>query len=196
MTECLGCEGGTFPAYLCWELLGRVAARKIYEACVEGADGERELRPVLDAYNETGSSRHVRFATTKTNFWITRADKCQVDRIVLDSDWEAGAAQDLEAASEVVAYVRNERLGFEIPYVVRNEERFYRPDFIAVLRDGLRVVLEVKGQKRPEDAAKFAAARGFWVPAVNGVGRFGQWAFAVVDGKYGVMGAVRGVCGG
>jgi type III restriction enzyme len=118
-------------------------------------------------------------------------DKCQVDRIVLDSDWEAAAAQDLEAASEVVAYVRNERLGFEIPYVVGNEERFYRPDFFAVLEDGLRAVLEVNGQRRPEDAAKFAAARGFWVPAVNAVGGFGRWTFAVADGKYGVRARLR-----
>ena len=70
---------------------------------------------VRDAYNETGRSRHVRFATAKTNFWITRADKCQVNRIVLDSDWEAGAAQAFEEMPEVARYVRNERLGFEIP---------------------------------------------------------------------------------
>ena len=135
MAECLKTPG-TFPGYLLWRGPADLAVERIYRACVEGAGGKGELRPILDPYNETGSSRHVRFQTTKTNLYATRADRCQIDRIVMDSNWEAACAQTLEEMHEVFRYVRNEKLGFEVPYVDGAEEHHYRPDFIAVLDDG------------------------------------------------------------
>ena len=54
----------------------------------------------------------------------------------MDSNWEAACAQTLEEMQEVFRYVRNEKLGFEVPYVDGSEEHHYRPDFIAVLDDG------------------------------------------------------------
>ncbi len=196
MAECLSTPG-TYPGYLLWRGLADLAAERIYRACVEGAGGAGELRPIFDPYNDTGSSRHVRFQTTKTNLYATRADKCQIDRIVMDSDWEAAGAQALEEMSEVLRYVRNEKLGYEVPYVDGAEEHHYRPDFIAVVDDGrgaddpLHLVLEVKGQHRQGDDAKHGTMRALWVPAVNAIGRFGRWGFLRVDGPYGVAEAIR-----
>ena len=99
MAECLSTPG-TYPGYLLWRGPAGLAVERIYRACVEGAGGPKELRPILDPYNETGSSRHVRFQTTKTNLYATRADRCQIDRIVLDSDSEQAAAQALEEMPE------------------------------------------------------------------------------------------------
>jgi type III restriction enzyme len=170
---------------------------RIYRACVENAGGPKELRPILDPYNETGSSRHVRFQTTKTNLYATRADRCQIDRIVIDSDWEAAAAQALEEMPEVLRYVRNEKLGFEVPYVDAAEEHHYRPDFIAVVDDGhgaddpLHLVLEVKGQRKGRDDAKHDTMRALWVPSVNALGRFGRWDFLMVEGPYEVAEKIR-----
>jgi type III restriction enzyme len=189
MAECLSTPG-TFPGYLLWRGPADLAAERIYRACVEGAGSAGELRPILDPYNETGSSRHVRFQTTKTNLYATRADKCQIDRIVMDSDWEAACAQTLEEMPEVLRYVRNEKLGFEVPYVDGSEEHRYRPDFIAVVDDGhgaddpLQLVLEVKGQRKPSDDAKHGTMRALWLPAVNALRRFGRWQFLMMDGPY------------
>ncbi len=39
-------------------------------------------------------------------------------------------AQALEEMAEVVRYVKNQNLGFTIPYTLNGEERQYIPDFI------------------------------------------------------------------
>ena len=103
MAECLSCTGGTFPAYLLWRDIGEKAAERIYRACAETAVGAGTLRPIMDPYNETGSTAHVSFLTTKTNFWQTRADLCQIDLVVCDGNWEAACAQALEAMPEGTA---------------------------------------------------------------------------------------------
>ena len=45
--------------------------------------------------------------------------------VVLDSGWEAKMAESLEEMPEVVAYVKNQGLGFTIPYTLNGEERSY-----------------------------------------------------------------------
>lgn len=193
----LKCEGGTFPAYLLWRDIGDKAAERIYRACVEKAVGAGSLRAILDPYNEAGSSRFVSFGTTKANFWTPRADKCQINLIVCDQDWEAAAAQALDGMPEVLRYVKNDHLGFEVPYVDGSTERHYRPDFIAVVDDGhgaddpLHLAVEMKGRQTPQDDAKHDTMRRLWVPAVNALGRFGRWDFVRVDGPYGVDEAIR-----
>ena len=81
MAECLSTPG-TYPGDPLWRGPADLAVERIHRACVDGCRGVEELRPILDPYNETGSSRLVRFQTTKTNLYATRADKCQIDRIV------------------------------------------------------------------------------------------------------------------
>ena len=84
---------------------------------------------------------------------------------------------------EVSRYVKNQNLGFTIPYTLSGEEHDYLPDFIACVDDGrgpadpLNLILEVTGQHKLDKAAKVATARNFWVPAVNHHGGFGRWAF-------------------
>ncbi len=193
----LKCIGGTFPAYLLWRDIGDKAAERIYRACVESAVGAGTLRAILDPYNEAGSSRYISFGTTKTNFHIPNAAKCQLNLIVCDEDWEQAAAQTLDGMPEVLRYVKNDRLGFEVPYVDGSVERHYRPDFIVVVDDGhgpddpLHLVLEVKGRIIAQDDAKHDTMRSLWVPAVNALGRFGRWDFVRVDGPYGIDDVIR-----
>ncbi len=195
MDECLRCVGGTFPAYLLWRDVGDKAAERIYRACIESEAGGGTLLPIMDPYNEQGSSRHVAFSTTKANFWTPDAARCQINLVVCDGDWEAACAQGLEAMSEVLRYVKNDRLGFEVPYEHGGQEHQYRPDFIVVLDDGaadpLHLVLEVKGERDAQDDAKHDTMRALWVPAVNGTGHYGRWDFLRLDGPYGVAQAIR-----
>ena len=190
MDGCLHVAPGAHAAYLMWDAIGDGAAEAIYRACVESETGETTLRAVLDPYNETGSSRHLGFNTTKENFWTPKAERCQINLIVCDGDWEAAAAQGLDSHPAVLRYVKNDHLGFEVPYVFLGQEHRYRPDFIAVVDDGhgaddaLSLVLEVKGERDAVDDAKHDTMRRMWVPAVNADGRFGRWAFLRLDGPY------------
>ena len=128
----------------------------------------------------------------------TRADTCHVSHVAADTDsWEQKMAQVLEEMDEVVRYVKNQSLGFTIPYTMNGEERQYVPDFIACLDDGrgrddlLQLVIEVTGEKKKDKAAKVATARNLWVPAVNNHGGFGRWAFVEVDDPWHVEELIR-----
>jgi type III restriction enzyme len=68
MAECLSCVPGTFPAYLLWRDVGDKAAERIYRACMESKPGRASLRPIMDPYNEQGSSRYVALAQPRRIF--------------------------------------------------------------------------------------------------------------------------------
>jgi hypothetical protein len=92
-----------------------------------------------------GSTRYVDFDTTRPTY-KTKADRCHVSHVVADTDsWEQKMAQVLEDMGEVAAYVKNQNLGFTIPYVLNGEEKNYFPDFIAV-RDGPIRLLNLIGK--------------------------------------------------
>jgi len=57
-------------------------------------------------------------------------------------------------------------------------QHHYEPDYIAKLRNGLMVLLEMRGAELDQDHAKYQAARR-WVSAVNNWGRLGKWDFVV-----------------
>jgi type III restriction enzyme len=199
MNECLHVAPGAHAAYLMWDSIGDLAAEPIYRACVPIESDEITLRAMLDPYNETGSSRHVGFNTTKTNFWPAKPERCQINLVVCDGDWEAAAAQILDSHPAVLRYVKNDHLGFEVPYVFAGQDHRYRPDFIAVVDDGrgahdpLSLVLEVKGEREPADDAKDDTMWRMWVPAINAAGRFGRWAFLRLDGPYDLGQAIDGL---
>ena len=196
MDQCLRVAPGAHAGYLMWPAVGDKAASNIYRACLEPNDPDTILRPTLDPYNPTGSSRHVGFNTTKTNFWTPHAARCQINLIVCDGDWEAAAAQILDDHPAVVRYVKNDHLGFEVPYEYAGQEHRYRPDFIIVLNDGhgpddpLHLILEVKGERDSTDDAKHDTMGRLWVPAVNADGRFGRWGFLRLDGPFEVGRAI------
>ena len=90
---------------------------------------------------------------------------------------------------EVRAYVKNQGIGFRIPYTCDGRAGNYYPDLIVKLDDGrgtanlLNLILEVSGQKKREKDAKVQTATTMWVPGVNNLGTFGRWAFLEIDGS-------------
>ncbi len=99
--ECLTAQGDTRKQFMKWRSLAMQAVEKIYRAIVpslteppDGADGA--LLPILNAYNREGSTSHVDFNTSKTSLFSARADKCHVNYVVCDQNWEAGLAERLE----------------------------------------------------------------------------------------------------
>lgn len=161
--------------------LAEKAVERIYLACQRGAPGETRIKAILDPYNPKGSSRFVAFTTTK-NVYETDPHKSHVNYVVEDSGWESEMARVLEAHPRVLAYVKNQGLGLEIPYRDGAVPRRYVPDFVVRLDDGcedpLHLILEVKGFRGGDAQLKAETTKEMWVPGVNNLGGFGRWAFA------------------
>jgi type III restriction enzyme len=108
--------------------------------------GEAPILPIIERYRQTGSSSEVMFRTVKECYGTT---KSHVSHVVTDSRWEHSVAYQLERNLNVIAYVKNDHLDFEIPYEFEGAMHGYRPDYIIRLsqkdRKELNVVLEVKG---------------------------------------------------
>ena len=173
-------KGVPIGAILYQDQLAR-AAEKIDIALTRGSEGR--LLAVLDPYNPKGSTRFVNFITSKP-VWKTGAQpaKCQISHVVLDSSWEEALALTLENHPRVIAYAKNQALGFDIPYLDAGVMRRYVPDFLVRLDDGgdlpLNLILEVKGLRDESDKAKAQTTRDLWVPGINALGGFGRWGFA------------------
>lgn len=180
----LECKGSTYPALLMYQELADMACNKITAAITRQFLGERPIKALLDPYNPSGSTRHVRFNTSKASRWETSSKHCHINWVVLDSDWEAEFCRVAEAHPKVRAYVKNHGLGFEVPYRYGSETRTYLPDFIVLVDDGkgpddlLHLIVEIKGYRREDAKEKKSTMDTYWVPGVNHLGTYGRWAFA------------------
>lgn len=178
----LKCSGGTFPAQLAYKELADMAAERIKAAITETLQGDRPVKAILDTYNPTGSTAHVNFTTSKPLRWQTDVRKSHVNWVICDSDWEAEFARVVEAHPRVISYVKNQGLGFEVPYLSGSTPRKYLPDFIVRIDDGqpepLNLIVEVKGYRGENAKDKANTMRAYWVPGVNNLARFGRWEFA------------------
>lgn len=135
-----------------------------------------EITPVFD------SDYPIR-STSQMKTWYTgrpceAAKKSHINLCVFDSTWEASEAFELDRNENVVSWVKNDHLGFEIHYVFKGIVKKYRPDYLIKLVNGENLVLEVKGEDSQENKTK----REFldeWVKAVNSHGGFGKWKWSV-----------------
>lgn len=198
LAECVTLKDNTFLQLLLLIEFAHDAADRIYKAIVTSTDGTVTLKPILRPYDTLGSTSYIDFDTIQP-VYATKADKCHISHVVADTDsWEQKMAQALEELPEVISYVKNDHLGFTIPYTLNGAERNYFPDFIARLDDGrgpndlLNLIVEVTGEKKKDKAAKVATARTLWVPAVNNHGSFGRYAFIEVVDPWDAQNLIRG----
>jgi type III restriction enzyme len=200
--ECLVCKDNAFPQMLLLAAFSHDAADRIYRAIVASRSGAKTLRPILRPYDAVGSTRYVDFDTTRPIF-ATDPRKCHVTYVVADTGtWEQKMAQAMEEMDEVVCYVKNQNLGFTIPYTLNGEEHGFIPDYIARINDGhssddlLNLILEVSGEARKDKAAKVATARMLWVPAINNHSGFGRWAFLEISDPWDAKNTIRSLVSG
>jgi type III restriction enzyme len=183
LDTCLECSGGTYPAQLIYQDLADMACNRITAAITRQFLGQRPIKALLDPYTPSGSTAQVRFNTSKLDRWQTDARRCQINWVVLDSDWEAEFCRTAESNPKVHAYAKNHNLGLEVPYRYGSEMRTYLPDFIVLVDDGhgpddlLHLVVEIKGYRREDAKEKKATMETYWVPGVNNLGAYGRWAF-------------------
>ena len=119
---------------LCEQVVGRGLRRMSYAPNDEGKFNAEyaEVYGVPFSFIPcSGSTPDPRPGPTKA-VYSTAPEKCHVSHVVADTgSWEQKMAQALEEMPEVVRYVKNQSLGFTIPYTLNGEEKQYYPDFIA-----------------------------------------------------------------
>jgi type III restriction enzyme len=189
LAERLTCERETFPGLLLIGENAERAASLILHEVVSFQPGNRQpmVRPML-ASDPAGSTAIVDFYTTK-DVYPTSEQRCHVNFVVLDgphgNTWEERVAQLLEVLPSVAAYVKNDHLGFTIPYAFQGRGRQYLPDFLVRLRpleedeETRTLIVEVSGSHKPPGPTKEKAetTRDLWLPAVNNHGEFGRWSY-------------------
>lgn len=135
------------------------------------------LTPVFDQEYPIGATGQMRtWYTTKPCFPTI---KSHISHLVGDSGWEGYAANVFETSNDVVAYAKNDHLGFAVYYMWKGSRRRYVPDFIVKLSNETLLALEIKGSDSPQNKAK-RAALAEWVRAINANGGFGRWAWDMV----------------
>ncbi|MEX2374045.1 MAG: restriction endonuclease, partial [Dehalococcoidia bacterium] len=162
------------------------AAEQVWNAITRLADRRGRLRPMLNRFDPTGSTGDVDFQTRKRT---VTTEKSEVSHVTLDgkdgNTWEQLLAAELELSKDVEAYVKNDQLGFTVPYVHKGRTHSYVPDFLVRLKrvDGegfdRTLIIEVSGsQKSPGPTqAKATTARDSWCAAVNNHGGLGRWGY-------------------
>jgi len=164
------------------------ASEKIWDAVTRLAGENRRgrLRPMINRFDPRGSTADVYFQTRKAT---VPTEKSEVSHVTLDgkdgNTWEQLLATELELNANVAAYVKNDHLGFMVPYVHQGRTHTYIPDFLVrlVRREGedltRTLIVEVSGsQKSPgPTAAKAVTARDAWCASVNNHGGFGRWGY-------------------
>jgi type III restriction enzyme len=189
LAQCVAYQGDTFPGLLLLAQYAEQAARRIFHDSILWQHGNRQrfVRPMFQQGDRIGSTDDVDFFTTR-EVYATTADRCHINFVVLDglagNTWEAEAAQILEMLPQVAAYVKNDHLGFTIPYTFQGRSHLYIPDFLVRLKprdnDTVRtLIVEVSGglKKAGPTHEKANTARNLWVPAVNNSGAFGHWGY-------------------
>ena len=167
------CEIGlrTYAEQIVSRLLDAIAPDEVH--------GEPPVLPRLNRYRAVGSTASVHFKTVRP---VQPTEASHLNYVACHTtSWEQAAMFRLEQLAKdrlVECYARNYRLEFNIPYELYGEPRAYEPDFIVRLRNGVSVVLEIKGAPDPEADAKHQAARR-WIQAVNNWSRLGEWEFLV-----------------
>ncbi len=84
----------------------------------------------------------------------------------------------LEQSYLVESYVRNDHLDFTIDYEFNGSQHVYIPDFLVKLKNGINLILEIKGFEDEQARAKHEAAKR-WCGAVSDWGQMRKWKFDV-----------------
>jgi len=182
------CKGGTYPAQLMYQSLADHACERITAGITRANIEDNPVKSMLDPYNPTGSTCHVHFNTSKTDRYQTDSRKCHINWVILDGGWESEFCRVAESHPQVLSYVKNHNLGFEVPYRYGSESRIYIPDFIVQINDTpenpLNLIVEIKGYRGEDASDKKATMENYWVPGVNNLQTYGRWAFAEFGDVY------------
>ncbi len=134
-----------------------------------------EISAILNYYNPEGSTSYV-FRPTNKNVYETQ--KSHVNYVVAeDNSGQQIACQKLDSLDCVETWVRNQYLGFNIPYSVGDETKDYSPTFIVKSKD-LNLIVECYNfneDKTGNEDTKRHYLKDYWLPAANNLKTYGKW---------------------
>ena len=144
----------------------------------QSADETPEL-PRYERSRGSGSTADVNFFTRREPYPV---QKSHINAVVPDTKrLEQLTTYHLDNHPQVIAFAKNEGMGFGIPYLHNGETHDYMPDFLIRLHEEKQhyLILETKGYDPLKDIKKSAAMR--WVKAVNADGAHGRWQYRMVS---------------
>ena len=128
-------------------------------------DSVEELTAIYNEHSQFSSTGEIEEWWTKKKTALFK--KTHMNQCVVDSSWEYTHARELNKNKEVLAWVKNDHLGFNIDYMdEKGKMRNYTPDFIVKLSNGDHLILEVKGIKKRRDIHKWDFMKN-WCKAVS-----------------------------
>ena len=161
------------------------AQTAIISACdgIETEHGSRRAHlarpPIMDTSN-------IDFETTLQHI-LTDPKKSELSHAACHSRWELSTAEALEANQRVLRWVRNFQLGWTIPYWRDSAWARYEPDFIAVLDNGVNLIIECKGvpDSKSEQAKDYTL--NHWIPSIAGTielpDSLRSWHYTIINNR-------------
>ena len=148
------------------------------------------LRPIVNRFDPQWLHRRGRLRHPQGRV-DRRREVRRLNHVILDGNdgntWEAAARPAARAEHDHVhAYVKNDHLGFTIPYVHKGRSHSYVPDFLVRLEPERRRTivrtLDRRGLRQPEEPRARPGRRRrplatHWCAAVNNHGGFGRWGY-------------------
>ena len=181
----LRCTGGTYPAQLIYQDIADRACERIKAAITESMVGEHPIKAVLDPYNPTGSTAHVRFDTSKTTLWQTdhrlAATSTTSSATAIGRPSSAAPPRRTRASAPMS---RTRASASRCRICSARRRRNTCPTSSCGSMTGtatttcLNLVVEIKGYRGEDAKDKANTMDAYWVPGVNNLGTFGRWAFA------------------
>jgi hypothetical protein len=88
LADCVILKDNTFPQLLLLIEYTHSAADLIYQSIVRSEEGEKAIKPILRPYDTIGTTRYVKFDTTRP-VYSTNPTKCHISHVVADTgSWE------------------------------------------------------------------------------------------------------------
>lgn len=158
------------------------AAQMLADACVLH-EGKRQILPVFADEKDPLQQRVI--DTAKVSFSTVlqhrfpddprrQCERSELNAAACHTASEVWLARALDLHAGILAWARNFRLGWRIPYFdpQGGTWRYYEPDFVARVpnaADGQprHIVIEFKGEVDEDAVTKRQEVEGWWMPAVN-----------------------------
>ena len=134
---------------------------------------EKFKADITYGYTDTRKSR---FTQSK---YVSDTVKTHLDKMVGHNQFELDIGAELDDNKNVLSWIKADMVNFNIKYEDADGKiRNYRPDFIVHLNNGVNLILEGKGEERPDVKYKTKATKE-WIKAVNDSSN-GQWSYKIV----------------
>ena len=146
------------------------------------------IEPIFDIPNPNSTRLFSPYRTASKKRENTV--KSVINIAVCDSESERQVVKALDQHKRISRWVRNDRLGWTIPWYDERKLRWrkYHPDFVAEVDNWkcgkLHLVIEFKGWEEHEDRVKRDYAQKYWIRAVNNCNHSscnGFWKYVYVQ---------------